>query len=39
MLDLTMDLFRSKDATNGFAATARAIEANVEPPVLAFEGQ
>ena len=39
MLDLTMDLFRSKDATKGFAATAKAFEANVEPPVLAFEGE
>jgi enoyl-CoA hydratase/carnithine racemase len=39
MLDLTMDLFRSKDATKGFAATAKAIESNVEPPVLAFEGE
>ena len=39
MVDLTMDLFSSKDATKGFAATAKAIEASVEPPVLAFEGE
>ena len=39
MLDLTMDLFNSKDATKGFAATAKAIEANVERPTLTFEGR
>ncbi|HEY2533696.1 MAG TPA: enoyl-CoA hydratase/isomerase family protein [Xanthobacteraceae bacterium] len=39
MLDLTMDLFNSKDATKGFAATAKAIEANVQRPTLTFEGQ
>ena len=39
MLDLTMDLFSSKDATKGFAGTAKAIEQNVEPPALTFEGR
>jgi enoyl-CoA hydratase/carnithine racemase len=39
MLDLTMDLFSSKDATRGFAGTAKAIEENVEPPALTFEGR
>lgn len=39
MLDLTMDLFSSADATKGFAGTAKAIEENVEPPTLTFEGR
>lgn len=39
MLDLTMDLFSSKDATKGYAATAKAIEESVEPAVLTFEGR
>lgn len=39
MLDLTMDLFDSKDATKGFAATAKAMEANAERPTLTFEGR
>jgi enoyl-CoA hydratase/carnithine racemase len=39
MLDLTMDLFSSNDATRGFAGTAKAIEENVEPPALTFEGR
>jgi enoyl-CoA hydratase/carnithine racemase len=39
MLDLTMDLFSSKDATRGFAGTSKAIEENVEPPALTFEGR
>jgi enoyl-CoA hydratase/carnithine racemase len=39
MLDLTMDLFSSADATKGFAGTAKAIEENVEPPPLTFEGR
>jgi enoyl-CoA hydratase/carnithine racemase len=39
MLDLTMDLFSSADATKGFAETAKAIEENVEPRALTFEGR
>jgi enoyl-CoA hydratase/carnithine racemase len=39
MLDLTMDLFSSADATKGFAGRAKAIEENVEPPPLTFEGR
>jgi hypothetical protein len=32
MVDLTMDLFSSADATKGFAETAKAIQENIEPP-------
>jgi len=39
MLDLTMDLFSSADATKGFAETAKAIEEDIEPPALTFEGR
>jgi enoyl-CoA hydratase/carnithine racemase len=39
MLDLTMDLFSSADATRGFAETAKAIEENLEPQTLVFEGR
>jgi hypothetical protein len=39
MLDLTMDLFSNKDATRGFAQTAKGIEENVERPALKFEGR
>jgi enoyl-CoA hydratase/carnithine racemase len=39
MLDLTMDLFSSADATRGFAETAKAIEENVEPQTLVFNGR
>lgn len=39
MLDLTMDLFSSADATRGFAETAQAIEENIEPRPLSFEGR
>lgn len=39
MLDLTMDLFRTEDVTRGFAATAAAFDANIEPPDLVFEGK
>jgi hypothetical protein len=34
MLDLTIDLFSSADATKGFAETAKAIEENVERRAL-----
>jgi Enoyl-CoA hydratase/isomerase len=39
MLDLTIDLFSSADATKGFAETAKAIEENVERRALTFEGR
>jgi len=39
MLDLTMDLFRSEDAVRGFANTAQAFDAEVEPPAMTFAGR
>jgi enoyl-CoA hydratase/carnithine racemase len=39
MLDLTMDLFNSEDATKGFAVSAKAFDEDVEPPQLTFEGR
>ena len=39
MLDVTMDLYDSADAQRGFASTAKAFDANVEPPEMAFEGR
>ena len=39
MLDLTMDLFRTADATKGFTGAAKAIEENTEPAALTFEGR
>ncbi len=39
MLDLTMDLFSCEDATKGFASKVKAVEENVEPPALTFEGR
>jgi hypothetical protein len=39
MLDLTMDLFSSADATKGFASKVKAVEENVEPPILTFDGR
>jgi len=38
ILDLTIDPFSSADATTGFAETVKAIEENVEPLRLAFDG-
>jgi enoyl-CoA hydratase/carnithine racemase len=38
MLDVTMDLFNGSDAQRGFANTAKAFDANVEPPEMAFDG-
>ena len=39
MLDLTTDLFTSADATKGFASKVKALEENVEPPTLTFDGR
>ena len=39
MLDITMDLFHTEDVTRGFANTAAAFDADIEPPDLVFEGK
>jgi enoyl-CoA hydratase/carnithine racemase len=39
MLDVTMDLFDGADAQLGFANTAKAFDADIEPPALTFEGK
>ncbi len=39
MLDVTMDLYNGSDAQRGFANTARAFDANIEPPEMVFEGK
>jgi enoyl-CoA hydratase/carnithine racemase len=38
MLDVTMDLFDGPDAQRGFVNTAKAFDANVEPPEMVFDG-
>ena len=39
MLDIAMDLFHTEDVTRGFANTAAAFDADIEPPDLVFEGR
>ena len=39
MLDITMDLFHTQDVQRGFASTAAAFDAEVEPPAPVFEGK
>lgn len=39
MLDITMDLFNTEDVRRGFASTAEAFDADIEPPALVFEGK
>jgi enoyl-CoA hydratase/carnithine racemase len=39
MLDITMDLFDTEDVKRGFASTAAAFDADIEPPPLVFEGK
>ncbi len=39
MLDVTMDLYDGSDAQRGFANTAKAFDANVEPPDMVFDGK
>ena len=39
MLDVAMDLYNGSDVQRGFASTAKAFDANVEPPELVFEGK
>lgn len=38
-LDVSMDLFATDDATRGFANTAAAFDADVEPPDIVFNGK
>jgi enoyl-CoA hydratase/carnithine racemase len=39
LLDVSMDLYNGMDAQAGFANTAKAFDANVEPPEMVFEGK
>ena len=39
MLDVTMDLYTTEDATRGFINTAEAFKAGLEPPDLIFNGR
>src|SRR5882762_4459966 len=39
MLDVSMDLYNGMDAQAGFANTAKAFDANIEPPEMVFEGK
>ena len=39
MLDVTMDLFNTEDVRRGFVSTAAAFDADLEPPLLVFEGK
>src|SRR5882762_9939102 len=39
MLDVSMDLYNGMDAQAGFANTAMAFDANIEPPEMVFEGK
>jgi enoyl-CoA hydratase/carnithine racemase len=39
MLDITMELFNTRDVQRGFLNTAKAFDANVEPPDMTFEGK
>jgi len=39
MLDVAMELFDGPDAQRGFANTAKAFDAEVEPPDMVFEGK
>jgi hypothetical protein len=39
MLDATMDLFNTQDVQRGFLNTAKAFDANVQPPEMSFEGK
>ena len=39
MLDATMDLFNTQDVQRGFLNTAKAFDANVQPPEMTFEGK
>ena len=39
MLDVSMDLYDSADARRGFANSAKAFDAEIEPPDIEFEGK
>lgn len=39
MLDVSMDLYNTTDAQRGFLNTAKAFDADIEPPEMAFEGK
>jgi enoyl-CoA hydratase/carnithine racemase len=39
MLDITMELYNGPDAQRGFANTAKAFDADIEPPPMVFEGK
>ncbi len=39
MLDVTMDLHDTEDATRGFANTAKAFDLDIEPPDMVFKGR
>jgi len=39
MLDVTMELFHTQDVTEGFISTAKAFEADIEPPEMTFQGR
>lgn len=39
LLDVSMDLFRTQDVQRGFINTAKAFDADIEPPEMVFEGK
>jgi enoyl-CoA hydratase/carnithine racemase len=39
MLDVSMELYNGADAQRGFANTAKAFDADIEPPAMTFEGK
>jgi enoyl-CoA hydratase/carnithine racemase len=39
MLDIAMELYNGPDAKRGFANTAKAFDADIEPPPMVFEGK
>ena len=39
MLDVSMELYNGADAKRGFGNTAKAFDANIEPPAMTFEGK
>ena len=39
MLDVAMELYNGQDAQRGFVNTAKAFDADIEPPAMVFEGK
>jgi hypothetical protein len=39
MPDVTMELFLTQDVQRGFISTAKAFDADVEPPEMTFDGR